>query len=38
MAMDNRLFFLVLMMALNVGLDLRGYLAEHHSEGQKEPG
>jgi len=37
MAMDNRLFFLVLMMALKVALDLRGHLAEHHSEGQKEP-
>jgi uncharacterized membrane protein YphA (DoxX/SURF4 family) len=37
MSMDNRLLFLVLMMALKVGLDLRAHLAEHHREGQKEP-
>ena len=37
MSMDNRLLFLVLMMALKVGLDLRAHLAEHHPEGGKSP-
>jgi len=36
MAMDNKLLFVVSMMALKVGLDLRGHLGEHDPEGQKE--
>ena len=37
MAMDNKLLFVVSMMALKVGLDLRAHLGEHDLEGQKEP-
>ena len=36
MAMDNKLLFVVSMMALKVGLDLRAHLGEHDPEGQKE--
>jgi len=36
MAMDNKLLFVVSMMALKVGLDLRAHLSEHHLERQKE--
>ena len=36
MVMDNKLLFVVSMMALKVGLDLRAHLGEHHPEGRKE--
>lgn len=36
MAMDNKLLFVVSMMALKVGLDLRAHLGEHDPEGRKE--
>ena len=37
MAMDNKLLFVVSMMALKIGLDLRAHLGKHDPEGQKEP-
>ena len=36
MVMDNKLLFVVSMMALKVGLDLGAHPGEHHPEGRKE--